>query len=121
MEHDAQSEVINLLKDLHKKVGYLEKKIDLLSEGSTQRFSKSRSYGQGARGQGGTRSSVDTRGGRSQGGFSRYNDKYKSTFGAKSEGIAKWYDKKKGSGEKSVGPRGKKKAHKPSLSQPEGH
>jgi len=113
MENDAQSEVINLLKDLHKKVGYLEKKIDLLSEGSTQRFSKSRSYGQGSRGQDGTRSRVDKRGGRSQGGFSRYKDKHESAFGAKSEGTAKWYDKKKGSGEKSVGPRGKRKAYKP--------
>ena len=110
MEHDAQAEVLNLLKDLHKKVGNLEKKIDLLSAGSGQRFSKPRSYGQGSRGQDGARSNVDSRRWSSQGG-SRYKNKHESAFGAKSEGIAKWYDKKKGSDEKSA-PRAKKRAYK---------
>ena len=113
MEQDGQSEVIHLLKDLHKKVEYLEKKIDLLSAGSGQRSSKPRSHGQGARGQDGARSNVDSRRWNLQGG-SRYKNKHESAFGAKSEGTAKWYDKKKGSDEKSV-PRAKKRVYKPAA------
>ncbi len=113
MEQDAQSEVINLLKDLHKKVDYLEKKIDLLSAGSGQRSSKPRSYGQGSRGQDGARSNLGSRRWSSQGG-SRYKDKHESAFGARSEGKAKWYDKKKGSDEKSFS-RAKKKFNRPAA------
>ena len=114
MGQDGQSEVIKLLKDLHKKVEYLEKKIDLLSSGSGQRSSKPRSYGQGARGQDGARPNADSRRWSSQGGGSRYKSKHESAYGAKSEGTAKWYDKKKGSDVKSVS-RAKKKGNKPAA------
>ena len=113
MEQDGQSEVINLLKDLQRKVGYLEKKIDLLSAGSGQRFSKPRSYGQGSRGQDGARSNDDSRRWNQQGG-SRYKNKHESAYGAKSEGTAKWYDKKKRSNVKSVS-RANKKVIKPAA------
>ena len=111
MEQNGQSEVINLLKDLREKVRYLEGKIDLLLAGSGQRSSKPRSYGQGSRGQDGARSDVDSRRWNLQGG-SRYKNKHESAYGAKSEGTAKWYDKKKGSDVKGVS-RAKKKVNKP--------
>ena len=107
MGRDPKSEVLDILKDLQKRMGYLEKKIDILSEGSAQRSAKPRSYAA-------SRSSVASQGARSPGGFSRYKDKHESAFGAKTEGVAKWYDKKRGADQRGAA-KGKKKVSKPAT------
>ena len=87
---DHQTEVITLLKDLQKKVGYLEKKIDLLSGVSSDRkFSKPRNYPLSSS----SRTMVGTR---PSSGGSRYKSKYESSYSDKKSSPSKWYEKKRG-------------------------
>ena len=97
MTQNSDSEVISLLKDLQKRMTYLEKKIDLLSGTSAGRTSKSQNHS----------SSYQT------GGSRRYKSKHETSFGSKSAGPSKWYDKKRG-GENQGAPRNKKKTYEPS-------
>jgi len=97
MEVDFQKEVIQLLKDLQKQVGYLEKKIDALSGGGSSERSSKRRHDSASR----TSSPHITTGG-------RYKSKYESVFGAGASKGGKWYEKKRGDGSS----KSKKKSYK---------
>ncbi len=97
MEEHSESEVISLLKDLQKQITYLGRKIDQLSSASSGRTSKSQHYS----------SSYQTAGSR------RYKSKHETSFGSKSEGPSKWYDKKRGVEDRGA-PGNKRKTYNPS-------
>ena len=106
MGHDHQEEVITLLKDIQKRVTYLEKKVDALSAGSSNKKSsrpRNHSSSFSSRFSAGTRPSPEG---------SRYKSKYESAYGDKESSPSRWYDKKRGVG-LSVGGK-KKKTYKTS-------
>ena len=105
MGQDPQAEIISILKDLQKQIGYLEKKIDLLSSGSSDRRSfKPRNHfsPSSSRYPAGTRPSSEG---------SRYKNKFESSYGDKKSSTSKWYKKKQGDGS-SAGEK-RKRAYKP--------
>jgi len=107
MGHDHQEEVITLLKDIQRRVIYLEKKVDALSASSSDRkSSRDRNYSSSSPSQfsAGTRPSP---------GGSRYKSKHESVYGDKESSPSRWYDKKRGAG-LSAGEK-KKRAHKTST------
>ena len=69
MEREDKSEIIFLIKDMQKRMSYLEKKIDILIGRSTERSSSAKRYSQTSR---------------TYGGPQRYNNTSKSHFGTKS-------------------------------------
>jgi len=79
MAQEDESQVISLLKDLQKRMTYLEKKIDMLVGQSKEKSSSKRSYSQAPRTYG-----------RSQ----RYKDKYESCFGARTAQSERPFEKK---------------------------
>ena len=92
MGHDHEEEVITLLKDIQRRLTYLEKKVDALSAGSLDRkSSRDRNYSSSSP----SRFSAGTR--PSPGG-SRYKSKHESAYGEKESSPSKWYDKKRGAG-----------------------
>jgi hypothetical protein len=104
MERDHQEEVITLLKDIQKRVTYLEKKVNAFSAGSSDRKSfKPRNHSSPSS----LRSSVGTR--PSPEG-SRYKSKHESAYGDKESSSSRWYDKKRGAGLSASAK--KKKTHK---------
>ena len=107
MGRDHQEEVITLLKDIQKKVTYLEKKVDALSAGSSDRKSsrpRNHSSSFSSRFLAGTRPSPEG---------SRYKSKHESAYGDKESSPSRWYDKKRGVG-LSAGAK-KKRAHETST------
>jgi len=107
MGRDHQEEVITLLKDIQRRVTYLEKKVDALSAGSSDRkSSRPRNYSSSSpsRFSAGTRPSPDG---------SRYKSKHESAYGDKESSSSRWYDKKRGAGF-SAGAK-MKRAHKTST------
>jgi len=106
MERDHQEEVITLLKDIQKRVIYLEKKVDALSAGSSDRKSsrpRNHSSSFSSRFSAGTRPSPEG---------SRYKSKHESAYGDKESSPSRWYDKKRGVGLSAGGK--KKKTYKTS-------
>ena len=92
MGHDHEEEVITLLKDIQKRVTYLEKKVDALSAGSSDKKSsrpRNHSSSFSSRFSAGTRPSPEG---------SRYKSKHESAYGDKESSPSKWYDKKRGAG-----------------------
>jgi len=90
MGRDPQEEVITILKELQKQISYLEKKIDLLSKGpSDRKLSKSRNYSSSS-------SSRSSAGARPSLGGSRYKNKHESRYRDKESSVSKWYEKKRG-------------------------
>jgi hypothetical protein len=92
MGRDHQEEVITLLKDIQRRVTYLEKKVDAFSAGSSDRkSSKSRNHSSSSssRSSAGTRPSPEG---------SRYKSKHESAYGDKESSSSRWYDKKGGAG-----------------------
>lgn len=89
---DHQEEVITLLKDIQKRVTYLEKKVDVLSAGlSDRKSSRPRNHfsSPSSRFSAGTRPSPEG---------SRYKSKHESVYGDKESSSSRWYDKKRGAG-----------------------
>ena len=106
MGRDHQEEVITLLKDIQKRVTYLEKKVDALSAGSSDRkSSKPRNHSSffSSRSSAGARPSPEG---------SRYKSKHESAYGDKESSSSRWYDKKRGAGLSASAK--KKKTHKTS-------
>lgn len=103
---DHQEEVITLLKDIQRRVTYLEKKVDVLSAGlSDRKSSRPRNHFSSSSSQfsAGTRPSPEG---------SRYKSKYESAYGDKESSPSRWYDKKRGAGLSAAGK--KKKTYKTS-------
>lgn len=77
MANEVEFQIISLLKDLQKRITYLEKKIDMLVGQSTERSSKVKSYSQAPR---------------TYGGPKRYNDNRESSFGTKNAQTGRYKD-----------------------------
>ena len=70
MGRDNEAEIISLVKDLQKRMTYLEKKIDILVQQSSEKSQNVKSYSQKSQ---------------TYGGAQRFNDKQDKRFGSKNE------------------------------------
>ena len=81
MEQESENEIISLIKDVQKRLIYLEKKIDLLSAQASEITSRGKNYGPPSK---------------TYGKPQRFGDKRESRFGAPSTRSGRSFKKKRG-------------------------
>ncbi len=123
MAQEVEFQIVSLLKDLQRRITYLEKKIDMLVGQSTERPSSVKSYTQASRTYGGPKHYKDNR----EGSFGtknaqtgRYKDNRESSFGTKNTQSGRSFEKKRSNegrgfpkNNKTFKPTGKKRSYKP--------